>query len=73
MHSGDLSHDQLQKLYWQIRPICDYLNRLEDRMEQQGFSEADKLYREVLMARLAAEQVADELHRLWVGPGYRRS
>jgi len=70
VHSGDLSRDQLKVLYERLRPMSDYLGRLQRRMEDQQFSEADRLYREVVAAHYTAQQLVEELHRLWCGPSY---
>ena len=71
MHSGDLTREQIKVLYERIRPMADYLGHLQERMDATGFNPADRLYKEVAASRCAMELLFDDLHRLWVGPGYR--
>lgn len=70
MHSGDLSRDQAEKLHEQLSPAFSYLAALQRRMDERGFSPADRLYQEVQAARSTMQLLVDHLHRIRCGPSY---
>jgi hypothetical protein len=70
MHSGDLTEKQLKALYDQLRPLGDYLYRLQSRMDAAGFSQADDLYVEVVAARSTMSILCRDVHKLACGPSY---
>jgi len=70
MHSGDLTREQAEKLHERLRPMFNYLSDLQARMDERGFSPADRLYQEVQAARSTMQLLVDHLHRIRCGHAY---
>jgi len=64
MRSTDLTGNQLEAIAGKLGPMVDYLQRLEERMVEQGFDESDRLRYLVAEARKALEKVGLELSTL---------
>lgn len=64
MKSTDLTDNQLEVIADQLAPMLDYFRRMEERMDEQGFDEGDRLRYLVAEARNALEQMGIELSLL---------
>jgi hypothetical protein len=76
MHSGDVTREQADKLLERIRPMFHYLSKLQKRMEERGFCDADRLLQQVKAARYALQLLEGDLQRIRCGPsfpGYNKS
>lgn len=62
MRSEHLTEQHLEALAERIRPMLNYLDRLERRMEKQGFPVDDRLLVLVREARKAVHDANLELH-----------
>lgn len=72
MKTSDLTADQLERMFDDVRPAQSYLRRLADRMEQRGFAESDPTYQLVSQAHDAVFALAMHLHRSAVSADRRR-
>jgi hypothetical protein len=61
MRSTDLTDNQIEVIADQLAPMLDYFRRMEERMDEQGFDEGDRLRFLVVEARKALEKVGREL------------
>jgi hypothetical protein len=64
MRSTDLTDNQLEIIADQLAPMLDYFRRMEERMDDQGFDESDRLRYLVAEARQALEKLGTELATL---------
>ena len=53
-----------------LRPLFSYLCDLQTRMDERGFSQADRLYQAVQGARVTMQLLVDHVHRLRCGNAY---
>jgi hypothetical protein len=72
MRSEQLTEAQIEALHAKVRPTLEYLGRLEQRMVDQQFPEADRLLRMVREAHEAIYSLSVELHYLSCDSGVGR-
>ena len=62
MSRVNLTREQARKLLEQMQPMCSYLYRVRERLQQLGFDEEDSLFRTTHAAYRAVQELTCEAH-----------